>query len=38
MGLEVNNALSCSMVVDEVVGHTLGFLILVLVIIFNPIS
>lgn len=38
MGLEVNIAVSCSMVVDEVVGHTLGFLIFVLDIIFNPIS
>jgi len=38
MGLEVNIAVSCSVVVDGVVGHTLGFLILVLEIIFNPIS
>lgn len=38
MGLEVNIAVSCSIVVDGVVGHTLGFLILVLDIIFNPIS
>lgn len=38
MGLEVNIAVSCSIVVDGVVGHTLGFLILVLDITFNPIS
>lgn len=38
MGLEVNTPVSCSIVVDRALGHTLGFLILVLDIIFNPIS
>lgn len=37
-GLEVNTPVSCSIVVNGVVGQTLGLLILVLDIIFNPIS
>lgn len=37
-GLEVNTPVSCSILVNGVVGHTLGLMILVLDIIFNPIS